>query len=483
MNKNKPNNDGSGAVDVVDPKTRKIQFCKSVSRRMKNTNTGVLITDRRLSFELVGKCFAGTDAVDWMVENTPCKYRHEAVELGQQLLLFDLIYHVSHTIGFQDDYALYRFTNEHLANFNLTDVVDRLKKGVKQQDRKYHFKSYSACFVASEAVDFLMTSNLLLPTIQGRQPRTPTRGRPKAPPPVTQELSPRTREEAVSVLDELMCTGHLRHVCGEPTFRDGYFFYTFAPSSVQQLSSSQIDSLILRMRDGVRGVAIKDRYSYLKLYKSCFVGKEALSWIMVNTNSKTTASAMSILSTLLYKGVISLTDGSFSTNFQANDTFYSIRHRVLRAGYLRKRGKVNNSLKMRWFILEEQNLWYTLSPEDNKQLGSIPLGDAYARPFQERDGEHYNGGAFEVVTADRIFFLVAKSQESMILWVRAISSLTTNVLTENQLIEAAEDVLCSSMHALSLLADYEEEERDRARLEEENGTAGAGARNGDDDVR
>ncbi len=46
----------------------------------------------------------------------------------------------------------------------------------------------------------------------------------------------------------------------------------------------QLQELIIKMKNPETGVVVRDRKSYLKVFRQCFVGKEAVSWLLVNAN-------------------------------------------------------------------------------------------------------------------------------------------------------------------------------------------------------
>lgn len=81
----------------------------------------------------------------------------------------------------------------------LIEIADKLQRNVEVRNRTYHLKKYPQCFVGSEAVDYLVESNL-------------------AP----------SREDAVRIGNDIMAAvGIFEHVCQEHDLQDGYFFYRF----------------------------------------------------------------------------------------------------------------------------------------------------------------------------------------------------------------------------------------------------------------
>jgi hypothetical protein len=54
------------------------------------------------------------------------------------------------------------------------------------------------------------------------------------------------------------------------------------PVSSLQISQAKLDRLIIEMRDRVFGLDIKDRWYNLKVYPRCFIGSDAVKWLMTN---------------------------------------------------------------------------------------------------------------------------------------------------------------------------------------------------------
>jgi hypothetical protein len=69
--------------------------------------------------------------------------------------------------------------------------------GVKIKDRRYRLRTYSQCFVGSEAVDWMRDRFLI------------------------------SRAEAIQLGQRLMDAKHIHHVVDDHEFKDGYFFYRF----------------------------------------------------------------------------------------------------------------------------------------------------------------------------------------------------------------------------------------------------------------
>jgi hypothetical protein len=108
----------------------------------------------------------------------------------------------------------------------LIEIANKLEKNVEVRDRTWHFRKYPKCFVGSEAVDYLVDSNIAS-----------------------------SREDAVRIANKIMATvGNFEHVCKEHDLEDGYFFFRFIdPEPVTPLLTTYQQSGINRM----------DKYGFL----------------------------------------------------------------------------------------------------------------------------------------------------------------------------------------------------------------------------
>ncbi|MBO1348275.1 MAG: mechanosensitive ion channel [Hormoscilla sp. GUM202] len=70
--------------------------------------SGVEIKDRRSNLKSFGKCFVGSEAVDWLMEHEKAT-REEAILIGELMVSERLIHHVLDEHGFNDGPLFYRF--------------------------------------------------------------------------------------------------------------------------------------------------------------------------------------------------------------------------------------------------------------------------------------------------------------------------------------------------------------------------------------
>lgn len=77
---------------------------------MNHPRLGVKQEDRWYHLRRYPKCFVGTEAVAWMLDNLPeLRSRADAVRLGNELMEASLIYHVADSHEFADGHFFYEF--------------------------------------------------------------------------------------------------------------------------------------------------------------------------------------------------------------------------------------------------------------------------------------------------------------------------------------------------------------------------------------
>lgn len=126
--------------------------------------------------------------------------------------------------------------------------------GLKIRDHYYHLRRYQACFYGTELVDFLVDRCRI------------------------------SREQAVSLGQQLEATDRLRHVAGEHAFKDEALLFRIGPGP-QHASTAESDfdlkhlaELVQAMRDR-GGLPVGPRYRHFVRYPNCFRGREAVSWL------------------------------------------------------------------------------------------------------------------------------------------------------------------------------------------------------------
>jgi hypothetical protein len=121
-----------------------------------------------------------------------------------------------------------------------------MASGVKAVDRTHRFTSYPACFLGTEAVQWLRSQ------FQG------------------------SAANAVQTGQALLSMGLIHHVVHEHGFEDADFFYRL--DATANTSQTHLGQLLQKMQ-GAQGVEVKDR-SYLgTAYPACWVGQDAVSWL------------------------------------------------------------------------------------------------------------------------------------------------------------------------------------------------------------
>ena len=128
-------------------------------------------------------------------------------------------------------------------------VFESMLEGVASKDRRYHGKVYRDCFIASEAIDW-MVGNLGM-----------------------------RRATALAAGTFLWRTGRIHHVVRDAPFDDGLFFFRFGLSREK---SARIDLAEIEqaMRSASGGVPIADRTYLGTTYPQSFIGSEAVDWLV-----------------------------------------------------------------------------------------------------------------------------------------------------------------------------------------------------------
>ena len=130
------------------------------------------------------------------------------------------------------------------------DIIRKMRGlgGIELGNKRYHLERYPECFVGTQAVDWVVRETGI------------------------------TREQAAQVGQTLLELGHIYHVAREQPFRDGHYFYRFVADSAR-LAAIDLNDLLARFRSP-RGVPIKDRTYHGITFPMCFVGAEAVDWLI-----------------------------------------------------------------------------------------------------------------------------------------------------------------------------------------------------------
>lgn len=161
------------------------------------------IVDRSYRLKTYAQCFVGSEAASWIARYLK-RSNADAVALGQALAGLGLLVHVVQEQPFQDANFFYRLAwSPGVDELDLGTLLAALsnRDGVAIDDRSYLGTTYRACWVGSEAVDWLVKRHSV------------------------------TRTDAWLVLHRLMQFGLIDHVTNERPMIDGYFFYRFNVSA------------------------------------------------------------------------------------------------------------------------------------------------------------------------------------------------------------------------------------------------------------
>ncbi len=121
-----------------------------------------------------------------------------------------------------------------------------MSSGVRSVDRSYRFSRYPACFVGTDAVQWLREQYLCSTDI------------------------------AVQLGQALHNLGLIHHVTHEHGFENAEFFYRL--DATANTARAHLGHLLKAMR-GDGGLEIADRLYLGKTYRQCLVGQDAVSWL------------------------------------------------------------------------------------------------------------------------------------------------------------------------------------------------------------
>lgn len=157
---------------------------------------GVDIKDRRFRLRIYPECFVATEAVTWLERALRVK-RDKAVAIGEALQAAGLIYHVAKEQPFADETLFFR-----VAQLPTQWVIERFYSlirgdaGFAVANRNYLGNTYDACFVGTEAVEWIQA--------QGH-----------------------TVNEAISMGQRLIDLSLAHHVLDEHPFKNEKLYYRF----------------------------------------------------------------------------------------------------------------------------------------------------------------------------------------------------------------------------------------------------------------
>ena len=159
---------------------------------------GVEVSERTFRGKTYADCFVASEAID-RVEASLGLRRSLATAACAFLWRTGRIHHVLRRADFADDFLFFRFSGsrEEFEHVDLAEAAAALRTGVPVEDRTYLAKSYEACFVGSDAVQWLASRYRI------------------------------SRGAAETIGHRLLELGAFRHVLNEHGFVDGNLYYRF----------------------------------------------------------------------------------------------------------------------------------------------------------------------------------------------------------------------------------------------------------------
>jgi len=211
------------------------------------------------------------------------------------------------------------------------------------------------------------------------------------------------------------------------------------------LPDIKIEELVMRLRDPVHGIALRDRKHFLRTYEDCFTGTEAVQW-MVQTYNISVPEAIKLGNKLIelkyihhvtYEHVFADAYLFYQFTNQEETQVKFMRHMsktesrakdfnsIKKQGFLEKQGFIVQSWKKRWFVLKKGSLYYYKRPQDSSPKGIISLVQTSVVPYTAVSGHQSHADPqllFTIKTGVRNFHLKASTPTERDDWVRAISN-------------------------------------------------------------
>eukprot|EP01084_Bolivina_argentea_P200682 343140_1 len=179
-------------------------------------------------------------------------------------------------------------------NEELLILAFRMYIGMDIKDRKWKLKTYKQCFVGNKCVDWLIENHITL-----------------------------TRNEAVQIGQQLVRTEFISHVDRKHDFIDGKYYYRFI-NPIQKFKNVVIkygsviqhrktfSTVIVERLQFVnelktkckKGFDIKDRKYRFKMYSQCFIGEDAVTWMIKNKIAQSRNEAVEMGQLLMNNNII-----------------------------------------------------------------------------------------------------------------------------------------------------------------------------------
>ncbi|MBI3715390.1 MAG: hypothetical protein HY255_05305 [Betaproteobacteria bacterium] len=137
----------------------------------------------------------------------------------------------------------------HMSVAEAAELARRMRdfNGVPSTDRNYRGKTYRGCFIASDAVAWLMARRRM------------------------------TRPQAVAAGIAMQGLGLIHHSVREQVFQDGFYYFRF-DGDAETLDAIDLSNVVEEMR-GNNPVPIDNRTWLGKTYPNCLIGSEAVDWL------------------------------------------------------------------------------------------------------------------------------------------------------------------------------------------------------------
>lgn len=164
--------------------------------------------------------------------------------------------------------------------------------GFEVKDRRWRLRTYKKCFVAEDAVGWLVAAGI---QVDGQ---------------------PVDRGRAVELLEQFRRFGLIVHVVDrDKPFSDDMLYFEFSANAKRIFASKKrtlqeglairsLDEVLAAMKHPATGLVVKDRQWRLKTYRQCFVASEMIDWLIANLRLRSRPDAVELANKFIACGAI-----------------------------------------------------------------------------------------------------------------------------------------------------------------------------------
>ncbi|KJE92479.1 hypothetical protein CAOG_08700 [Capsaspora owczarzaki ATCC 30864] len=272
------------AILLLRDTTKSLKDLDNALRKLGNEMLQCLdITTRKTQTRTFKDCFVGKDAVAWMIQNGVAADEQGAIRVGNMMVTLDIFHHVLKEHTFKNENLLYRFTvhedsgqtkGSWVYSRNLPVMLRVLTQEQLRPLKKSSTKNVPPP-VAAAAAAAAAVAAAAAATTTTTSSATPAESTPDSPAPPHHHLQQQQQPPQSSISST---SGSLPPNSSSTNLQQLGALNGSANnlSPADELRQS-LDILAARMMSSLE---VKDRKFLLRTYKDCFVGTEAVDWLL-----------------------------------------------------------------------------------------------------------------------------------------------------------------------------------------------------------